>query len=114
MLVLAVDDSPTILEMICATLGEDGHEVLRARDGHEAMNLLKGQNVDLVVSDINMAAMDGFELAGQVRKDPLHHGMPIVFMADFKQRCRAAGGTGWISKPFQPGQLIDLVRRFDT
>jgi two-component system chemotaxis response regulator CheY len=119
MRVLAVDDSPVVLEMISVILREKGHEVLSAVSGMDALRTLEAGTVDLLLSDVNMAQIDGFQLAGAIRKEKHHEGLPIILMTtsitpEFKARCRNAGGTGWICKPFKPDELLSLVDRFDN
>ena len=60
MKILAVDDSPTLLEILVATLAEAGHDVLAAGDGAEAMKVLAADGVEMIISDLYMAVMSGF------------------------------------------------------
>jgi len=116
MRVLAVDDSPTIREMVAETLKSADYEVLEAENGLEALELLREQHVDLIISDLNMIVMDGFEFVTKVRENPNFEFTPILFLTteaseDMKQIGREIGATGWLLKPFDPMNLIKVVRR---
>ncbi len=116
MRVLTVDDSPTIQDMIVATLTAANHEALTAANGVEALKLLETEMVDLIISDINMIRMGGFEFVSRLRERPEFEFTPILFLTtegsdDLKQIGREVGATGWITKPFEPDQLIRVIRR---
>jgi two-component system, chemotaxis family, chemotaxis protein CheY len=114
--ILTVDDSRTMRDMLKLALIGGGYTVLQAEDGFEALELLKTEGADVVITDINMPRMDGFALIEGVRADPLHRTTPILVLTTEsdptkKDRARAAGATGWIVKPFNPDKLLDAVRR---
>lgn len=116
MKILAVDDSPTLLEILVSTLVEAGHDVLEAGDGAEAMKVLAVDEVEMIISDLHMAVMSGFELLHKVRQSQVHQGTPFVFLTtecddELKRAARHAGATAWMVKPFDPGSLVQLVRR---
>jgi two-component system, chemotaxis family, chemotaxis protein CheY len=113
MKILAVDDSPTMLEILSTTLAEAGHSVVEAGNGAEALRQLGG-DVDLIISDLNMVVMSGLEFLRNVRENPEHMAMPFVFLttetdAELKRAARSGGATAWISKPFEPLALVKLV-----
>ena len=96
------------------TLKGAGYDVLEASDGAEALKVLKGRSVDLVISDINMPNMDGLELTRQLRSQPMFSRTPILLLTTEsdpgkKAEGRAAGATGWIVKPFSQDQLLAIV-----
>ncbi len=102
--------------MVSFTLRDAGYDVIEACDGQDAFNKLKSENVDLVITDLNMPNMNGIELISAVRADPDRRFLPMVLLTteshdDKKAKARAAGATGWIVKPFQPEQLLAVVRR---
>ncbi len=114
--IVTVDDAATMRKLIAFTLKGAGHNVLEAPDGMAALSALNSQTVDLVITDINMPKMDGFELIEAVRAVSGFRGTPILvlsteFSDEKKARARSAGATGWIVKPFQPDQLISIVAR---
>lgn len=115
-LVLTVDDSRTMRDMLNIALSSAGFTVVQAEDGVHAIEVLGSCKPDVIVTDINMPRMDGFELITEVRGDRTHLGVPILVLStesdpEKKQRARVAGATGWIVKPFDPAKLVDAVRR---
>lgn len=116
MKILTVDDSPTVSQMLRATLVAAGYDVVQAENGQEGLKALEKNEVDLIISDVNMQKMGGFEFVTQVREDPDYMGMPILFLTteasdEFKQIGRDIGATGWLEKPFDPEELLKVVRR---
>lgn len=114
--VLTVDDSRTIREMVAFTLKGAGYEVAEAADGQQALSLLSGTKVDLVIADLNMPVMDGLTLIRKVRATPALRTLPILMLtteSDEKKKSegRAAGATGWIVKPFNPDKLVSVVQK---
>ena len=114
--VLTVDDSRTILAMLHHTLSNAGFEVLQAEDGKQGLDVLKTETVDVVITDINMPVMDGIEFIKNVRATGNHQSLPILILTtetsqDKRDQGKAAGGTGWIVKPFDPEKLISVIHR---
>jgi two-component system chemotaxis response regulator CheY len=114
--VLTVDDSRTILAMLHHTLSNAGFEVLQAEDGKQGLDVLKTEQVDVVITDINMPVMDGIEFIRHVRATGNHQSLPILILTtetsqDKRDQGKAAGGTGWIVKPFDPEKLISVIHR---
>lgn len=114
--VLTVDDSRTILAMLHHTLSNAGFEVLQAEDGQQGLDVLKTQDVDVVITDINMPVMDGIEFIRNVRASGQYQSLPILILTtetsqDKRDQGKAAGGTGWIVKPFDPEKLISVIHR---
>ncbi|GLQ11637.1 two-component system response regulator [Devosia yakushimensis] len=114
--VLTVDDSRTILAMLHHTLSNAGFEVLQAEDGKQGLDMLKSGEFDVVITDINMPVMDGIEFIRHVRATGQHQSLPILILTtetsqDKRDQGKAAGGTGWIVKPFDPEKLISVIHR---
>lgn len=114
--ILAVDDSLTMREMLRQTLTEAGFQVVLAEDGIDALERLSGAEPDLILTDLNMPKMDGFGLIDAVRKGAVFARVPILVLttesaATLKDRARAAGATGWITKPFDEQSLVSTIRR---
>lgn len=112
--VLAVDDSPSIRQMIKVVLGPAGHTVIEAGDGAEGLAKAKSASLNLVITDLNMPVMNGLEMIKQLRTLPACTGVPILFLSTesdegIKQQAKAAGATGWITKPFKPEQLLAVA-----
>lgn len=114
--ILAVDDSLSIREMVAFTLRADGHDVVTAEDGVDALRIARDQRIDVVVTDVNMPNMDGITLVRELRGMEKFRFTPLLILttessSEYKQKGRAAGATGWLVKPFQPEQLQETVRR---
>jgi two-component system chemotaxis response regulator CheY len=114
--VLSVDDSASIRQMVKLTLSGAGYEVVQAGDGAEGLAKAQSAQVDLVVTDLNMPVMNGLGLIRELRKLPNYKGVPIIFLttesdAAMKAEAKAAGATGWITKPFQQEQLVAVVKK---
>jgi two-component system chemotaxis response regulator CheY len=113
---MAVDDSASLRQMVSLVLRGAGYEVIEAVDGFDALSKLKGQELHLFLSDINMPRMDGLEFARQLRALPQYKFVPIVLLtsesnSEKKQQGKAAGATAWIVKPFNPDQLLAVVKK---
>ena len=116
MRVLTVDDSRTILAMLQHTLSTAGFEVLQAEDGAKALDVLEVEDVDVVITDVNMPVMDGIEFIRRVRASGRYQSLPILILTtetsqEKRDLGRSAGGTGWIVKPFDPEKLVSVIRR---
>lgn len=114
--ILIVDDSPSIRQMIRLVLGPLGHALVEAENGAEGLNQGKAGGFDLVITDLNMPVMNGMEMIRGLRALPAFMGVPIVFLttesdAAVKQEAKAAGATGWITKPFKPEQLLAVLAK---
>jgi two-component system, chemotaxis family, chemotaxis protein CheY len=114
--VMTVDDSASVRQMVDFVLREGGYEVIQAVDGLDALSKLKGQEVHLILSDINMPQMDGLELTRQLRALPQYKFVPIILLTteshpEKKQEGKAAGATGWIVKPFTPEQILAVLKK---
>jgi two-component system chemotaxis response regulator CheY len=114
--ILTVDDTASMRQMISFTLNSVGHEVLQAADGKEALKLLQGKKVDMVIADINMPNMDGIALVKSLRERAEYKFIPILVLTTEsreakRQQGKVAGATGWIVKPFNPEQLLTIVKK---
>ncbi|MFA7537012.1 MAG: response regulator [Desulfuromonadales bacterium] len=114
-LILVVDDSPTIRQMLEMTLTDGNYKVIQASNGTDAMRLCEENTPDLLITDLHMPGMDGISLAGSVRKLPGKRFMPIIMLTtevSEKQRAiaKTVGASGWIAKPFNPAQLLSVVK----
>jgi two-component system, chemotaxis family, chemotaxis protein CheY len=114
--ILAVDDSASMRQMVAFTLKGAGYNVIEAADGQEALDKARGAKVDLVLTDQNMPKMDGITLVKNLRGMPSYNGTPILILTtessdEMKAKGRAAGATGWLVKPFDPGKLLAVIQK---
>jgi len=110
----AVDDSASMQQMVAYALKNEGHEVVEAVNGVDALKVAKTKSVNLVITDVNMPNMDGIALIKELRGLPNYKFIPILMLtteagADKKQEGKAAGATGWMVKTFNPEQLLATV-----
>jgi len=114
--ILAVDDSASMRQMVSFTLKTAGFDVTEAKDGSEALAIAKQQDFDAVISDVNMPIMDGITLIRELRSLPSYKFTPLLMLTtesglDKKVEGKAAGATGWIVKPFNPEQLLAVIKK---
>ncbi|SEM80918.1 chemosensory pili system protein ChpA (sensor histidine kinase/response regulator) [Pseudomonas sp. ok272] len=114
MLVLVVDDSVTVRKVTSRLLERHGMRVLTAKDGVDAMLLLEEHTPDLMLLDIEMPRMDGFEVATQVRNDPRLQHLPIIMITSrtgqkHRDRAMAIGVNDYLGKPYQESVLLESI-----
>ena len=115
--VLIVDDSSVMRKIVERALRQAGLEsllVMEAGSGIDGLEVLKSKQVDLILSDINMPAMDGLEFLRQIRATQLAPGVPIVMITtesseEHVKQAIQAGAMGYIRKPFTPDQVKQRV-----
>jgi two-component system, chemotaxis family, chemotaxis protein CheY len=114
--ILAVDDSPSMRQMVSATLTNAGYEVEQAEDGVQALQLADRQRFDLVITDVNMPNMDGITLVRELRGKPNYKFVPLLILtteatSERKMQGKNAGATGWLVKPFNSDRLLATVQK---
>ncbi|CAA2156635.1 MULTISPECIES: response regulator [Methylobacterium] len=115
--IMIVDDSPTMLMSIEGILSKAGLGVVKAASGEEAVTTLQGgTKPNLLITDLNMGAMNGIELIRRVRKLPGLQFIPILMLTtesqqDKRNEAKSAGATGWIVKPVDPDALLKVIRQ---
>jgi DNA-binding response OmpR family regulator len=111
---LLADDDASFRQLIVMTLGDADFDLLQAVDGEEALQVARDQRPALVLLDVNMPRMDGFEVCRHLKSDPTTSSMKIVMLtgrgADVdRRRARELGADGYFSKPFSPVQLLNQI-----
>ncbi len=114
--IMIVDDSSSLRKMVAFTLENAGYSVIEAEDGEDALEKLSGSAVNMFIVDLNMPRLNGFELTRSVRAMNQYRFTPIVMLTtesqeSKKNEAKAAGATGWITKPFKPDQLIGVIQK---
>ena len=116
--VLLAEDTPPNQKLVVHILGRRGHSVEIANNGQQALDLLRGQDFDVVLMDVQMPVMDGFQATRGVRRldDPRKARVPIIAMTAHAlrgddQRCLAAGMDAYLSKPLTGSELVATVER---
>ncbi len=114
-LVMIVDDSVTVRKVTSRLLERHGYEVMTAKDGVDAMEQLENSRPDLMLLDIEMPRMDGFEVTNLVRHHEIHHDLPIIMITSrtgekHRERAMSLGVNHYMGKPFQEAELLAHVQ----
>lgn len=112
---LVVEDSPTMRQLISFSLKRfKGAKIIEAVDGVDALKKLSGEQIDLILTDINMPVMDGLKLVSLVRQNEQLKNIPIIIITtegaeEDRERGLALGANAYISKPIQSSHLIKTI-----
>jgi CheY-like chemotaxis protein len=117
--VLVADDDPIILRLLEVNLGLEGFLVETASRGEDAVRRAREGKPDVIVLDVMMPGMSGYEVAEQLKGDPETLSIPVVFLSaraqdDDRRRGQELGVAAYITKPFDPAELVEVVRRLAT
>jgi DNA-binding response OmpR family regulator len=113
--ILIAEDERDIRDLITFTLKFAGHEVFAASNGEEALNMVKQVMPDIILMDVRMPKMTGYEACAAMKADPTVAQIPVVFLSAKGQESEVqtgleAGAVEYILKPFAPDQLTERVR----
>ena len=114
-LVMIVDDSLTVRRITSRLLTREGFDVVAAKDGIDALELLQTETPDVILLDIEMPRMDGFEFTKKIKSDPTYAGIPIVMITSrtaekHRNRAKELGVELYLGKPFQEEELLTNLR----
>lgn len=114
--ILAVDDERHIVRLVQVNLERAGYQVVTAFDGKEALEKVDSERPDMVVLDVMMPYMDGFEVLQQLRKNPRTRELPVIMLTAKAQDADVFRGWQmscdcYLTKPFNPMELLSFVRR---
>lgn len=123
--ILVIDDVSTNRDVITTLLGYFGHQLLQAHDGREGLKIVVAERPDLVIVDILMPTMSGYEFVSRLRHDPLVNSTPVIFYSatflegETRALARACGVSHILTKPSNPEEILRvvndvLVNRFET
>lgn len=112
--ILAVDDVPSITKLVSTTLGNRGYEVITANNGLEALQMAKKEKPDLIVLDVMMPQLDGWEVRKRLKSDDSTKDIPIIFLSavgQFESQLKGLqeGLEDYLTKPFTPTDLASMV-----
>ena len=115
--ILAVDDEPHILKLVAFSLKAGGLEVIEATDGLSAIAIAAAEQPDLILMDVMMPVLDGFEACRRLKEDPATRGIPVGMLTAKTQLSEQqagldCGAKGYICKPFTPKDLVAQVQEF--
>ncbi len=113
-IILVVDDNPTNLKVLCGAIANCGWEILVATDGESAIEQAEYAHPDLILLDVMMPGMDGFETCQKLKENSITEDIPIIFMTALaetidKLKGLSLGAVDYITKPFQPEEVIARI-----
>ena len=114
--ILIADDDPVILRLIQVNLELEGYQVLTANNGEEALAQALAEHPDLVILDIMMPRLDGYQTCERLKESDDTRDIPVVFLSAKAQQTdidkgRSYGVQDYLTKPFDPSELLDVVER---
>jgi CheY-like chemotaxis protein len=114
-LILLAEDSEANIEAITGYLEATGHRLIVARDGEEALRLIREKHPDLILMDIQMPGVDGFEAIRRIRADMTLENTPIIALTALAMpgdadRCLEAGADHYLSKPVRLRKLVEIIK----
>ncbi len=112
--ILFVDDSTSMRQVVGHAMEKAGYEVTTAVDGVDGVDKLDLQKYDVIITDLNMPNMNGFELIKRAKQNAKNKFSPVIMLttessAEMKQKGKEAGAKVWVVKPFQPDQLLSVM-----
>ena len=117
--ILVVEDQEDNRQILRDLLGNAGYELTEAENGEEAIAAVAKQRPDLILMDIQLPVMDGYEATRRIRTNPDLNSVPIIAVTSYaltgdEDKARAAGCDGYVSKPYSPRDLLAKVRTYLT
>jgi two-component system, cell cycle response regulator DivK len=115
--ILVIEDTEDNRQIVRDLLTSAGYELVEAVDGEEGVEMAAKEKPDLILMDIQLPKMDGYEATRRIKADPDLRATPILAVTSYalsgdEEKTRAAGCDGYIAKPFSPRQLLGKVREF--
>ena len=115
--ILAVDDELDILKIVAFRFKKAGYEVIEAVDGQKAMDLIKAQNPDLVILDLRLPILDGWEVCRRIKGSDEFKSTPVILLSASAgtlnlETMKELKADDYLLKPFEPEVLLEKVKRF--
>jgi two-component system cell cycle response regulator DivK len=115
--ILVVEDQEDNRQILRDLLGSVGFDMVEANDGQEALVQVAKQRPDLILMDIQLPVMDGYEATRRLKSDPATKSIPIIVVTSYalsgdEGKAKAAGCDAYVTKPYSPRQLLAKVREF--
>ena len=113
--ILLVEDQPDNRQIIRDLLAATDYELTEAENGEQALAAVAKQRPDLILMDIQLPIMDGYEATRRIKADPALRSIPIIAVTSYalsgeEQKARAAGCDGYVTKPYSPRLLLAKIR----
>jgi len=115
--ILVVEDQEDNRRILRDLLGNAGYELIEAESGEDALSAVMKQRPDLILMDIQLPQMDGYEATRRIKSNPEMKEVPVIVVTSYalagdEAKARAAGCTAYVSKPFRPRALLAKVREY--
>jgi two-component system cell cycle response regulator DivK len=115
--ILVVEDQEDLRGVLRVLLSGSGYEMLEAADGRAGVAMAKSEQLDLILMDIQMPGLDGYEATRQIKSDANLKAIPIIAISSFamkgdEEKARTAGCDHYVTKPYSPMQLLKIIRGF--
>ena len=112
--ILVVDDRPGVVELVRASLEGEDYQIIDASDGEKALSKIREEKPDLILLDIIMPKMDGFEVLKKLKQDPTTKETPVIMLTIKEQKLNREkglelGAIDYIVKPFSPSVLLSKI-----
>jgi DNA-binding response OmpR family regulator len=113
--ILVADDDPSILRLLQLNFELEGYEVHTASDGEEALAQARASSPDVIVLDVMMPGLDGWEVCRRLKEDETMHSVPVILLTALGQEQErrhglAVGASEYVMKPFDPDHLVSVVK----
>ena len=113
-LIIVMEDDASTRMLVASVLKKDGHDVLTAEDGSQGLALVRPRRPDLIISDVQMPGMNGFQMLAALRADPVNAAIPVILLTSLQERAHmrigmTTGADDYITKPFRPAELREAV-----
>ncbi len=117
--VLVIEDDPSALRFIEYTLGQEGYQVLTATDGTKGIRKAQSEEPDLIILDVMLPGLDGFEICCRLRKDPKTARLPILMLSAKAQEIDKitglkVGADDYLAKPADPSEVVNRIKKLLT
>ena len=114
--ILVIEDQPDNRRIVRDLLASVGYGMIEATDGETGVRLASEQQPDLILMDIQLPGLDGYEATRRIKADPDLRQIPIIVVTSYAlsgddAKARAAGADGYVAKPFSPRQLLATIRK---
>lgn len=115
--ILVVEDHEDNRQILRDLLGSAGYEIIEAGNGEDGVAAATGQKPDLILMDIQLPIVDGYEATRRIKSDPELRSIPIIVVTSYalggdEEKARAAGCDAYVAKPYSPRQLLATIREF--
>ena len=113
-LIVVMEDDAATRMLVASVLKKDGHDVLTAEDGEQGLQLVRPNQPDLIISDVQMPGLNGFQMLAALRAEPVGSTIPVILLTSLQERAHmrigmTTGADDYITKPFKPAELREAV-----